>query len=82
MVSEKENGKSVDDIIKNAKPKIFFKLEPSYKKQLDFWTSEKIIKIISQMNDADIKCKNANAPAETIVSQLMFMICSLVNKRY
>lgn len=82
MVSEKENGKSVDEIIKNAKPKIFFKLEPSYKKQLDFWTSEKIIKIISQMNDADIKCKNANAPAETIVSQLMFMICSLVNKRY
>ena len=82
MASEKENGVSVDEIIKNSKPKIFFKLEPSYKKQLDFWSSEKIIKIISQINEADIKCKSANAPVETIVSQLMFMICSVVNKRY
>ncbi len=79
LASEIENGKDIDVILKENK--IFYKLIPNYKKQLDFWSTEKIIKIISQINDVDIKCKTANSPMETLVSQLMFMICSIVNKR-
>ena len=81
MASEFESGKSISEVIENSRPPIFYKLKPSYERQLRFWTTEKIIKIISEMNDADIRCKSANAPQETILSQLMFMICSVVNKR-
>ncbi len=81
MAGEVESGKNIIDVIKNANPKIFYKLEPSYERQLKFWTTEKIIKVISEMNDADIRCKSANAPQDIILSQVMFMICSIVNKR-
>ena len=81
MAGEIESGKWVNDVIENVKPPIFWKLKPSYEKQLKFWTTEKIIRVISEINDADIRCKAANAPQETILSQLMFMICSVVNKR-
>ena len=81
MAGEVESGKSISDVIENSRPPIFYKLKPSYERQLKFWTTEKIIRVISEMNDADIRCKSANAPQETILSQLMFMICSVVNKR-
>ena len=80
MAGEVESGKNIIDVIKNANPKIFYKLESNYERQLKFWTTEKIIKIISEMNDADIRCRSANAP-HIILSQVMFMICSIVNKR-
>ena len=81
MAGEVESGRWVNDVIENSKPPIFYKLKPSYERQLKFWTTEKIIRVISEINEADIRCKIANAPQETILSQLMFMICSIVNKR-
>ncbi len=81
MASEIENGRNVLDVIKTSKPPIFYKLEASYQRQLNFWTTEKIIKVISEMNDADIRCKSSNTPQDVILSQVMFMICSIVNKR-
>ncbi len=81
MASQIETGMSISSVIENSKPPIFFKLKPSYERQLRFWTTEKIIKVISEINTADIRCKSVNMPQETIVSQLFFMICSIASKR-
>ena len=81
MAGEIESGRGISDVIETAKPPIFYKLKPSYERQLKFWSTEKIIKVISEINDADIRCKSKDSPQETILSQLMFMICSIVNKR-
>lgn len=81
MAGEIENGSSISFVIDNAKPPIFFKLKNSYEKQLKFWNSDKIIKIISKLNQAEIMCKTTNYPQEIILSQILFNICSIVNKR-
>lgn len=81
MAGEIEGGKSIDTVISEARPTIFFKLVPSYQKQLSAWNTEKIIKIISEINAVDIKCKTTGMPKDIIFSQLLFMICAMANKK-
>ncbi len=81
MAGEVENGKNISFVIDNSKPPIFFKLKPSYERQLKFWNTDKIIKIISKLNQAEIMCKITNYPQEIILSQILFNICSIANKR-
>ena len=50
MAGEVENGNSISMVIENVRPQIFFKLKPSYERQLKFWNTTKIIKIISKCN--------------------------------
>lgn len=81
MAGEVEKGQSISSVIENTRPVIFFKLKPSYERQLKFWNTDKIIKIISKLNEAEIMCKTTNSPQEIILSQIMFNICAFANKR-
>ncbi len=81
MAGEVENGNSISMVIENVRPQIFFKLKPSYERQLKFWNTTKIIKIISKLNEAEIMCKTSNSPQEIILSQVLFSICSFANKK-
>ncbi|MDR2099192.1 MAG: DNA polymerase III subunit delta [Rickettsiales bacterium] len=81
MAGEVEGGKPAAAVISEARPPIFFKLKASYERQLKNWGTEKIMKAISKMFDAEIMCKRAASPAETIVSQLLFSLCAAAGKK-
>lgn len=81
MAGEVEKGQTISSVIENTRPAIFFKLKPSYERQLKFWNTDKIIKIISKLNEAEIMCKTTNSPQEIILSQIMFNICAFANKK-
>ena len=78
MVSEKDNGKSISEIITGARPPIFYKLKPSYEKQIKFWTTDSIMKVIIEVNKTDIKLKTMFLSQDVLLSQLLFSITSLV----
>ena len=81
MIGEVENGKSPSFVIDNAQPKIFYKLKPSYERQLKLWNSNKIIKTISKLNETEIMCKSKDSPQEIILSQALTSVCSYANKK-
>jgi len=81
MAGQVESGKSIATVIAEARPPIFFKMKASFERQLKNWPCEKVAKAITKMFDAEIMCKRASSPAETIVSQLLFSLCAIVGKR-
>lgn len=81
MAIEKENGKTIFEIIDNVKPPIFYKLKPSYEKQLSFWNTTKIKQVIVKINECDKKCKTGTLPQDVLLSHLLFSICSFVNNK-
>ncbi len=81
LAGEVEKGKSVIEVINNSKPAIFYKLKPSYEKQLRFWNTSKIMKIIMEINLLDIKFKTSVIPQDILLSNLLFIISSFVNKK-
>ena len=81
MAGEIERGHTITSVIENSRPPIFFKLKPSYERQLKFWNTDKIIKIISRLNEAEIMCKTSNSPQDIILSQILFNICAFAHKK-
>ena len=81
MTIEKENGKTINEIIDNSKPPIFYKQKPSYEKQLSFWNTTKIKQIIIKINETDKKCKSGILSQDILLSHLLFAICSFVNSK-
>ena len=55
LLSNKE--KSIESIIDNAKPPIFWKEKPILKKQLYIWSKKNIDKIINDLNEAELLAK-------------------------
>ncbi len=50
---------SVDEIIKSAKPPIFWKDVPIIKKQLQDWKTDDLKKVMFEINNTEIECKKS-----------------------
>ena len=50
---------SVDEIVKNAKPPIFWKDVPIVKKQLQNWKADDLKKVMYEINNTEIECKKS-----------------------
>ncbi|MDR1008746.1 MAG: DNA polymerase III subunit delta [Rickettsiales bacterium] len=81
MSREVAGGKPPSAVVETARPIIFFKLRPSFERQLSAWNPASILRAIARLNDAEIMCKSTGRPADTIVSQLFFSLCSSARRR-
>jgi DNA polymerase III subunit delta len=71
---------SVDEAINNAKPPIFWKEKPIFKKQLLKWNSQKIKKILNITYDLEIEIKsNIQKNKDILIKKLLVDICELAN---
>lgn len=77
LFGEIESGKTKEEVLKP----IFWKIHGSYEKQLDVWNPEKILRVIFELNETTIRCMVSGAPQEILVSQILFTICTIANKR-
>jgi len=72
--------KSIDKIIDNAKPPIFWKEKPILKIQLNTWSKKKIDKVINILNEAEILTKkNSQIEGTLIFNNLLVNICNEAN---
>ena len=81
MAGEVEGGKSAMVVVADARPPIFFKLKPGYERQLRAWTTDKIIRAISRLNEAEIVCKKSSQVQESALSQALFSLCAAAGKK-
>ena len=75
LLSSKD--KSVESIIDNARPPIFWKEKPILKKQLNIWSKKNIDKIINTLNETEILAKkNSQIESSIIFNNLLVNICN------
>ena len=75
LLSSKD--KSIEEIINNAKPPIFWKEKPILKKQLYVWSKKNIDKIINSLNETEILTKkNSQIESSIIFNNLLVNICN------
>ena len=75
LIESKE--KSIDKIMDNAKPPIFWKEKPILKKQLNTWSKKNIDKVINILKEAEILTKkNSQIESTLIFNNLLVNICN------
>ena len=59
-------GSSLADAARSARPPVFFRREPAFRKALAAWTEAALEASSTRLSDAERACKRTGAPAETI----------------
>jgi DNA polymerase-3 subunit delta len=64
-------GASVDEVLRAARPPIFFKQEGSFRHQLGLWTEGRLRPLLDRVAKAELNMKTTGLPAETICREAM-----------
>jgi DNA polymerase-3 subunit delta len=64
-------GASVDEVLRTARPPIFFKQEDSFRRQLGLWTEGRLRPQLDRIAKAELNMKTTGLPAETICREAM-----------
>jgi DNA polymerase-3 subunit delta len=67
-------GAPPDDVIRGARPPIFFKQQDSYRRQLARWSEPRLRRALGRAADAEFRMKLTGFPAETICREALFAI--------
>ncbi len=70
-------GGSIDNVIRNARPPIFFKQQDSWRRQLQRWTEPRLRDALGRAAEAEFRMKQTGLPAETLCREAMFAIAQM-----
>lgn len=79
MKELEKNYKSVDELINNSKPIIFWQEKPIIKKQLSIWNLNDLKKIIYEINSIEILCKKKPQLSKIASFDFFSKICKRAN---
>jgi len=74
-------GASIDEILRTARPPIFFKQEDSFKRQLGLWTEARLRPLLDRVAKAELNMKTTGLPAETICREAMLAVAQAARDR-
>ena len=74
-------GASIDEILRTARPPIFFKQEDSFRRQLGLWTEARLRPLLDRVAKAEINMKTTGFPAETICREAMVAVAQAAQDR-
>ena len=74
-------GASIDEILRTARPPIFFKQEDSFKRQLGLWTEARLRPLLDRVAKAELNMKTTGFPAETICREAMLAVAQAAQDR-
>ncbi|MBV8504924.1 MAG: DNA polymerase III subunit delta [Alphaproteobacteria bacterium] len=74
-------GASVDEVLRTARPPIFFKQEDSFRRQLGLWTETRLRPLLARVAKAELNMKTTGFPAETICREVMLAVTQLARDR-
>ncbi len=67
-------GSSVEEVIRSARPPVFFKEQDSYRRQLARWSTARLGRALERIAEAEFRMKLTGLPAETICREAMFTL--------
>jgi DNA polymerase-3 subunit delta len=67
-------GSSIDEVLRTARPPIFFKQEDSFRRQLGLWTEARLRPQLDRIANAELNMKTTGLPAETICREAMLAV--------
>jgi DNA polymerase-3 subunit delta len=74
-------GASIDEVLRTARPPIFFKQEDSFRRQLGLWTEARLRPQLDRVANAELNMKTTGLPAETICREAMLAVAQAARKR-
>jgi DNA polymerase-3 subunit delta len=73
-------GASIDEVLRTARPPIFFKQEDSFRRQLGLWTEARLRRQLDRIAKAELNMKTTGYPAETICREAMLALAQAAAK--
>lgn len=70
-------GRSVDDVLREARPPIFFKQQASYRQQLARWREPQLRRLLDCLATAEAQVKTTGMPGETLCREVLFTMAQL-----
>jgi DNA polymerase-3 subunit delta len=74
LSAQRAKGASVEEVLRGARPPIFFKQEDSFRRQLGLWTEGRLRAQLDRVAKAELNTKTTGFPAETICREAMMAI--------
>ena len=71
LTTELEKNKSIDQVISNYKPPIFWKDKEIVKKQLKIWTRESATILIQNINEIELQLKKNSGSSLNILQNFI-----------
>jgi DNA polymerase III subunit delta len=74
MTARLADGASAEEVMRSARPPIFFKQEDSFRQQLGLWTERRLRAQLDRLANAELAMKTTGLPAETICREAMLAV--------
>ena len=74
-------GSSADEVLRSARPPIFFKQEDSFRRQFGLWTEARLRPQFDCIIKAELNMKTTGFPAETICREAMLTVAQAARER-
>ena len=74
-------GSSADEVLRSARPPIFFKQEDSFRRQFGLWTEARLRPQLDCIIKAELNMKTTGFPAETICREAMLTVAQAARER-
>jgi hypothetical protein len=65
---------SIDEVLRTARPPIFFKQEDSFRRQLGLWTEARLRPQLDRIAKAEVNMKTTGLPADTICREAILAV--------
>jgi DNA polymerase-3 subunit delta len=77
LSTQLSGGGSIDNVIRSARPPIFFKQQDSWRRQLQRWTEPRLREALDRAAEAEFRMKQTGLPAETLCREAMFALAQM-----
>lgn len=75
------SGGGLEEVLRTARPPIFFKQEDSFRRQLGLWTETRLRPQLDRVAKAELNMKTTGLPAETICREAMLAVAQSARER-
>ena len=73
-------GSNLGEVMRSARPPIFFRQEPNFKRQLALWTEAGLRAQLDRVGQAELQMKLTGRPAETICREAMLAVAQAARR--
>lgn len=81
LLAELEAGKPAEQVLRGARPPIFFRRQESFRRQLQRWTTARLRPALAAAAEAEFRMKQTGLPAETICRAAMLELAQAAGAR-
>ena len=74
-------GASVDEVMRSARPPIFFKLQDGFRRQLGLWREPRLRAALDHLSRAEIGMKTTGLPAETLCREALLAVAQQARQK-